>query len=217
VGWKEKKELLLLVEVVCFPLTSPTCSRVSPLIGLRMASLRRPAPTTRRTASTRPPPVPLSTSLTSNSHSSLLSPPLPRSATTQRDTQEGSRNKRESGDGNIQVVVRCRYGSSFNTCLEGQKDRGEGSRRRTDPPTSPCASLCRRRTTRTPESEGFSRDRREHQLSSAARGNPPPPNPAGRRPRRATSRRVRTRRQDPPRAKRDEETGDAGHSRRGKN
>ncbi|GAA5877858.1 hypothetical protein JCM8547_002698 [Rhodosporidiobolus lusitaniae] len=72
-----------------------------------MASLRRPpsassAPTRR----TRPAPAPLASSLASSSTSSLASPPV--TGLTRSNTQYDVRAKRESTDGNIQVVVRCR-------------------------------------------------------------------------------------------------------------
>ncbi|GAA5845511.1 hypothetical protein JCM11251_001659 [Rhodosporidiobolus azoricus] len=75
-----------------------------------MASLRRPAlgPSTasRRPGIARQPPAPLSSSLASSAASSLVSPPLSGNG-RQRDTSAVA-NKRESTDGNIQVVVRCR-------------------------------------------------------------------------------------------------------------
>ncbi|GAA5954378.1 hypothetical protein JCM10213_005365 [Rhodosporidiobolus nylandii] len=78
-----------------------------------MASLRRPqlasSTTTRRANGARVPPAPLAglaSSAASASTSSLLSPPLP--GQLRRGDSQDVRQKRESTDGNIHVVVRCR-------------------------------------------------------------------------------------------------------------
>ncbi|BGP42526.1 Kinesin-related motor protein [Rhodotorula kratochvilovae] len=75
-----------------------------------MASLRRPALASstagRRPTASRHAPAPLSSSAASSSATSLTSPPLP-GLRGSRDGQD-QRSKRETTDGNIQVVVRCR-------------------------------------------------------------------------------------------------------------
>ncbi|TNY22876.1 P-loop containing nucleoside triphosphate hydrolase protein [Rhodotorula diobovata] len=76
-----------------------------------MASMRRPAlgtsTTGRRPAASRHAPTSLASSAASSTAGSLVSPPLP-GLRGSRDAQD-PRNKRETtGDGNIQVVVRCR-------------------------------------------------------------------------------------------------------------
>ncbi|GAA5919008.1 hypothetical protein JCM6882_002005 [Rhodosporidiobolus microsporus] len=85
-----------------------------------MASLRRPAlaasTSSRRPAAARQPPAPLTSSIASSSTSSLISPPL--SGPGRRGDAGSASSKRESTDGNIQVVVRCR-GLSSNEAERG--------------------------------------------------------------------------------------------------